>query len=159
MKLACVTSFQVAAWYVLFLACCIECAALWVYALAPSFLVHRYLSLLVICDLFPSGSSLLLHWIGLTWNCSWGHHLLPYISLWSLSPLPTKEILKWAPIAVSCLQLSILGWSSSWRSAELLPCSPCPSFKLSFIMKPMENRLSRWLLGWPKLFPLLLIIF
>lgn len=40
-------------------------------AFAPSFLLHscyRYLSLVVICDLFPFGSSLLLHWIGITWN-------------------------------------------------------------------------------------------
>ena len=158
MKLVCLTSFQVAAWDVLFLAFCIDCAALWVCALAPSFLLHsynQYLSLLVICDPFPFGSSLLLHWRGLTWNCSWGHHLLPCISLWSLSPLPTKQIVKWAPIAVSHMQLSVLGWSWWWRSAELLHRSPShPSFKLSFVMRLMENRSCRWLLVWPALLSL-----
>lgn len=115
MNPACLTSCQVASQYVLFLACCTDCAAVRVSALAPSFL-HRYLSLLVICYPFPSASSLLLQWIGPTWNCSWGH-LLPCISLWSLSLLPSAAILKWPPITVSHMQLSILGWSSLQRSA------------------------------------------
>lgn len=79
MKLACLTSFQVGAWYVCFLACCIDCAMIWVCGLAAAFLLHRHLSLLVICVLFPFGSSLLLHRIGLTWHCFWGHHLLSCI--------------------------------------------------------------------------------
>lgn len=155
MRLACFTSFQVASWYVLFLTCCIGCGALWVCALAPSFLLHsyhRYLSFLVICDPFPFDSSLLLYSnmkLLLGTSSSPLHQSMIFVSTSYWRDSQTSTHCSFSHAA------SILGWSSSWRSAELLHCSPsCPSFKLPFIMWPMENRFCRWLSGWPALLPL-----